>query len=127
MLIQKEFLSISEMAEVAGVAVHTLRYWESEFKPFCAPYRTKGRQRRYTDEQVKRILEIKRLLKVEKYSIAGAKQVLRQRQDQDKNGSAQIADKGNGNGKGNGKSKALAETRTEASPEGFAAFAEMAS
>ena len=116
MLIQKEFLSISEVAEVAGVAVHTLRYWESEFKPFFAPYRTKGRQRRYTDEQVERVLEIKRLLKVDKYSIAGAKQLLGRRQGQDNTGPAEADDTGNGD------SKALTETRSE----GFAAFVEMA-
>lgn len=116
MLIQKEFLSIGEVAEVAGVAVHTLRYWESEFKPFFAPYRTKGRQRRYSDDQVKRILEIKRLLKVDKYSIAGAKQILGQRRSPGDDPPVQVADKGNGKG------IALAEARTE----GFAALAEMA-
>lgn len=76
MLIQKELLSIGEVAQVTGIPVHTIRFWESEFERFISPARTTGRQRRYTETEVFRILEIKKLLKEDKYSIAGAKQVL---------------------------------------------------
>ena len=76
MLIQKELLSIGEVAQVTGIPVHTIRFWESEFNRFISPVRTSGRQRRYSEIEVNRILEIKRLLKEDKYSIAGAKQVL---------------------------------------------------
>ncbi len=76
MLIQKELLSIGEVSQVTGIPVHTIRFWESEFDRFISPARTTGRQRRYSETEVKRILEIRKLLKEDKYSIAGAKQVL---------------------------------------------------
>ncbi len=61
---------------MTGIPVHTIRFWESEFNRFISPARTTGRQRRYSETEVNRILEIKKLLKEDKYSIAGAKQVL---------------------------------------------------
>lgn len=76
MIIKKDWLTIGEVSEVAGVPIHTLRYWESEFDGYFSPLRTSGRQRRYDEEAVLRVLEIKALLKEEKYSIAGARQVL---------------------------------------------------
>ena len=76
MLIQKDLLSIGEVAQVTGIPVHTIRFWESEFDRFISPARTTGRQRRYSEAEVNRILEIRKLLKEDKYSIAGAKQVL---------------------------------------------------
>jgi len=82
MLIRKEFLSIGEVAQVTGLPVHTLRYWESEFSRFFSPLRTSGRQRRYSEDEVRRIMEIKKLLREDKYSIAGAKQVLSSRKEQ---------------------------------------------
>ena len=85
MLIHKEMLSIGEVAQVTGIPVHTLRFWESEFSRFISPARTIGRQRRYSETEVNRILEIKRLLKEDKYSIAGAKQVLSTQQTRPEN------------------------------------------
>jgi len=76
MIIKKDWLTIGEVSELTGVPIHTLRYWESEFDGYFSPLRTSGRQRRYNEEAVGRVLEIKTLLKEEKYSIAGARQVL---------------------------------------------------
>jgi DNA-binding transcriptional MerR regulator len=76
MIIKKDWLTIGEVSELTGVPIHTLRYWESEFDGYFSPLRTSGRQRRYDEEAVDRVLEIKTLLKEEKYSIAGARQVL---------------------------------------------------
>lgn len=84
MLIQKELLSIGEVAHVTGLPVHTLRFWENEFRRFISPMRTRGRQRRYTEVEVGKIFEIKKLLKEDKYSIAGAKQVLASRMSDNK-------------------------------------------
>jgi DNA-binding transcriptional MerR regulator len=74
--IKKDWLTIGEVSELTGVPIHTLRFWESEFSTYFSPIRTNGRQRRYNEEAVDRVLNIKFLLKEEKYSIAGAKQVL---------------------------------------------------
>ena len=81
MIIKKDWLTIGEVSELAGVPIHTLRYWESEFDGYFSPLRTSGRQRRYDEEAVDRVLEIKSLLKEEKYSIAGARQVLSRKTD----------------------------------------------
>ena len=81
MIIKKDWLTIGEVAELTGVPIHTLRYWESEFDGYFSPLRTSGRQRRYDEEAVSRVLEIKTLLKEEKYSIAGARQVLSRKMD----------------------------------------------
>ncbi len=83
MIIKKDWLTIGEVSELTGVPIHTLRYWESEFDGYFSPLRTSGRQRRYDEEAVSRVLEIKTLLKEEKYSIAGARQVLSKKMDID--------------------------------------------
>ena len=79
MMIKKDWLTIGEVSGITGVPIHTLRYWESEFNSFFSPMRTSGRQRRYDEEAVERVMTIKTLLKDEKYSIAGARQVLARR------------------------------------------------
>ncbi|MGC8783217.1 MAG: MerR family transcriptional regulator [Armatimonadota bacterium] len=71
-------MSIGAVSALTGVEVHTLRYWEKEFSEFLKPRRTGGKQRRYSADDVTLILEIKRLLKQEMYSIAGARRVLAQ-------------------------------------------------
>ncbi|MDR1035131.1 MAG: MerR family transcriptional regulator [Deltaproteobacteria bacterium] len=76
MIIKKDWLTIGEVSELTGVPIHTLRYWETEFNGYFSPLRTSGRQRRYNEDAVGRVQEIKTLLKEEKYSIAGARQVL---------------------------------------------------
>ncbi|MDR2945491.1 MAG: MerR family transcriptional regulator [Candidatus Adiutrix sp.] len=83
MIIKKDWLTIGEVSELTGVPIHTLRYWESEFDGYFSPLRTSGRQRRYNEEAVGRVLEIKTLLKEEKYSIAGARQVLSRKMNLD--------------------------------------------
>jgi DNA-binding transcriptional MerR regulator len=76
MIIKKDWLTIGEVSELTGVPIHTLRYWETEFNGYFSPIRTSGRQRRYNEDAVGKVQEIKNLLKEEKYSIAGARQVL---------------------------------------------------
>ncbi len=70
---------ISIASYITGVETHTLRYWEREFAEFLNPVRTKGGQRRYRPEDIEVLKEIKRLLKDELYTIAGAKRILRER------------------------------------------------
>ncbi|MEI6512795.1 MAG: MerR family transcriptional regulator [bacterium] len=72
---------ISVASEITGVEVHTLRYWEKEFNEFFDPVRTTGGQRRYRPDDIEAVLCIKRLLKDEMYSIAGARRALRARKE----------------------------------------------
>lgn len=74
--IEQRPVSISVASALAGVETHTLRYWEKEFAEFLSPGRTDGGQRRYTRDDIGVIMEIKRLLKDELYSIAGARRAL---------------------------------------------------
>jgi DNA-binding transcriptional MerR regulator len=68
---------ISVASGITGVEVHTLRYWEREFPQHLHPIRTQGGQRRYRPEDIQNVFRIKRLLKDEMFSIAGARKVLR--------------------------------------------------
>ncbi|MGQ9646433.1 MAG: MerR family transcriptional regulator [Thermodesulfobacteriota bacterium] len=52
--------TISEVSRRLNIPKHTLRFWEREFEGIILPPRTKGRQRRYTPENVAVIEEIKR-------------------------------------------------------------------
>lgn len=52
--------TISEVSRRLNIPKHTLRFWEREFEGIMIPPRTKGRQRRYTPENVALIEEIKR-------------------------------------------------------------------
>lgn len=70
-------LRIGDVAEIIKLPIHTLRYWESMFRDMVSPCRSKGGQRRYSEKDIEKILEIKRLLKKEGYSIAGAKRILK--------------------------------------------------
>ncbi|MDR2460253.1 MAG: MerR family transcriptional regulator [Deltaproteobacteria bacterium] len=83
MIIKKDWLTIGEVSDLTGVPIHTLRYWETEFNGYFSPLRTSGRQRRYNENAVGRVQEIKTLLKEEKYSIAGARQVLSRKMEID--------------------------------------------
>ena len=72
------FFRIGDVAELAGVETHVLRFWEAEF-PRLSPKKTSTGQRQYRRKDVAAILEIKHLLYDERYTIAGARKVLRQR------------------------------------------------
>lgn len=69
-------VSISMASQITGVEVYTLRYWEKEFAQFLLPGRTEGGQRRYRPEDIHVVFTIKRLLRDEMFSIAGARRHL---------------------------------------------------
>jgi DNA-binding transcriptional MerR regulator len=52
-------LTILEVSKCSGVPTHTLRFWEKELAGIIVPERTKGGQRRYTQEHILIIDEIK--------------------------------------------------------------------
>ncbi len=69
-------VSISMASEITQVEIHTLRYWEGEFQGYLNPIRTAGGQRRYRPEDIQTVFSLKRLLRDEMFSIAGAKKFL---------------------------------------------------
>jgi DNA-binding transcriptional MerR regulator len=71
-----QVVGISAASHITGIEVHTLRYWEREFEPYLNPVRTAGGQRRYRPEDIQTVFTIKRLLRDEMFSIAGARRFL---------------------------------------------------
>lgn len=72
--IQKLYYSIGEVSELLDLETHVLRYWESEFD-VLRPRKNRAGHRVYTEEDIAVVREIRHLLKEEKYTIAGARQV----------------------------------------------------
>ena len=72
------FFRIGDVSELAGVESYVLRFWETEF-PMLAPKKAGNGQRQYRRKDVETVLEIKRLLYDEGYTIAGARKLLSQR------------------------------------------------
>ena len=73
--ITKLYYSISEVASMLDVETHVLRYWETEFKQL-RPRKNKAGRRTYKQADIDLLFAIKRLLKGDKYTIEGARQVL---------------------------------------------------
>ena len=73
----KLFFKIGEVAKLPGVEQHVLRYWEDEFEKL-QPKKNKSGQRFYEKKDVDLIFKIQRLLYLERYTIAGAKQKMRE-------------------------------------------------
>ena len=74
--IKKLYYSISEVSKITDLEQYVLRYWESEFEQL-SPAKNRAGNRIYTNKDIKLILFIKKLLRDERYTIEGAKQVLR--------------------------------------------------
>lgn len=73
--IKKLYYSISEVSKITDLEQYVLRYWESEFTEL-KPAKNRAGNRIYTNRDIKLILYIKKLLRDERYTIEGAKQVL---------------------------------------------------
>jgi DNA-binding transcriptional MerR regulator len=74
----KKLYRIGEVSQITGVETHVLRYWEAAFK-IVRPNRQLSKQRLYRQDDVDLILEIKRLLYEEKYTLSGVKRYLAER------------------------------------------------
>lgn len=73
---KKLYYSISEVSRICDLEQYVLRYWETEFEQLKPAKNTSG-NRIYTNKDIKMILLIKKLLKEEKYTIEGAKKILK--------------------------------------------------
>jgi DNA-binding transcriptional MerR regulator len=71
----KLFYRIGDVAEITGVKPHVLRYWETEFSGLH-PRKTRAGQRIYERRDVELVLEIKKLLYEQRYTISGARRLL---------------------------------------------------
>lgn len=73
--LKKLYYSISEVSKLTSLEQYILRYWETEFEQL-KPGKNRAGNRIYTNKDIKLILQIKRLLREEKYTIEGAKKIL---------------------------------------------------
>lgn len=73
----KLYFRIGEVARIVEVKPYVLRYWESEFA-VLRPEKTASGHRLYRRRDVEILLDIKRLLYDEKFTISGAKKRLRE-------------------------------------------------
>ena len=65
--------SIGQVHAITGIPKPTIRFWEKEFNEYLRPERTSGNQRRYDEEMISRLEKINFLVKVQGYTIDGAK------------------------------------------------------
>jgi len=73
--LKKLYYSISEVSKLTALEQYILRYWETEFEQL-KPGKNRAGNRIYTNKDIKLILQIKKLLRDEKYTIEGAKKIL---------------------------------------------------
>ena len=72
----KLYFKIGEVADLVGVKPYVLRYWESEFS-ILKPAKTRSKHRLYRRKDVENLLQIKRLLHDERFTIEGARKRLK--------------------------------------------------
>jgi len=77
----KLFYRIGDVSEITGIKPHILRYWEAEFS-VLHPRKNDAGQRVYERRDVELIIEIKKLLYEQRYTISGAKKFLARRHKQ---------------------------------------------
>ena len=73
----KLYFKIGEVSRIVGVKPYVLRYWETEFE-LLKPGKAPSRHRLYKKKDVELLLEIKRLLYAEGFTIEGARKKLRE-------------------------------------------------
>jgi DNA-binding transcriptional MerR regulator len=84
---EKSLFRIGEVSRLTETKAFVLRFWESEF-PTLQPVKSPSGHRLYRREDIETVLEIKRLLYEQGFTIAGARK--------------HLAEQGSGNGSVNG-------------------------
>ena len=70
----REIYAIGQVSDMTDLEPYVLRYWETEFE-VLQPRKDSAGNRAYTEEDVAVVFRIKQLLREEKYTIEGARQV----------------------------------------------------
>lgn len=73
----KRYYRIGEVSRITDVKPYVLRYWESEFR-WMAPHKSASKQRLYRRRDIDMIMLIKKLLYEQRFTIAGARNMLRE-------------------------------------------------
>lgn len=73
---EKLYFRIGEVARIVGVKPYVLRYWETEFS-ILKPDKSPSKHRLYRRRDVETLLQIKELLHRKRFTIEGARKVLK--------------------------------------------------
>jgi len=84
----KQYLKIGEVSKLTSLNSSVLRFWETEFE-MLRPLKSRTGQRLYSKYDLDLVFRIKRLLYVEKLTIAGAKSRISKMTREEKNQSEQ--------------------------------------
>jgi DNA-binding transcriptional MerR regulator len=79
----KLYFKIGEVSRILQVKPYVLRYWETEFE-VLRPGKAPSRHRLYKRRDVELLLEIKRLLYAEGFTIEGARKRLKQNRKEER-------------------------------------------
>jgi DNA-binding transcriptional MerR regulator len=80
---EKIYFKIGEVSEIVGVEPYVLRYWETEFE-LLKPSKAPSKHRLYKKRDVELLLDIKRLLYTEGFTIEGARKKLKEAKKEEK-------------------------------------------
>ena len=80
--VKKLYYSIGEVSELTGLKAYVLRYWETEFSQI-KPSKNRAGNRTYRQKDIDLIMHVKNLLYNEKYTIDGARSVLKGKKNMD--------------------------------------------
>lgn len=79
--VEKLYYSIGEVAEMLEVPVSTVRFWENEFE-ILKPAKNKKGNRLFTQQDIKNLRIIYRLVKEEGLTLSGVKKKLSEKWDE---------------------------------------------
>ena len=80
---EKIYFKIGEVSDIVGVEPYVLRYWETEFE-VLKPSKAPSKHRLYKKRDVELLLDIKRLLYTDGFTIEGARKKLRESKKEEK-------------------------------------------
>jgi DNA-binding transcriptional MerR regulator len=69
--IEKKYFTIGEVAKALGEATSLIRFWETQFE-FIKPKKNKKGNRKYTQDDLKKIKLVHHLVKEKGYTLQGA-------------------------------------------------------
>ena len=82
--IEKIFYSTGDVAKIMKVNVSKVRFWEKEFN-IINPNRNSAGKRKFTKQDIEKIKLIDQLLNEKKYTIKGAKRIIKLKKEKIKN------------------------------------------
>ncbi len=78
--IEKKYFTIGEVAKELGVATSLIRFWETQFD-FIRPKKNAKGNRKYTQDDLKKLKLVYHLVKEKGYTLQGAQEHIKQSKD----------------------------------------------